>query len=325
MSARTGINPFAKVGKIGDNAFLRTSRWCHLFDSFNFTYQGLRPNWKAQSKPASLPLTTERLPSALELQTEYLQYPYLLTIRQINKKISEVTLGTLEEMICQREAENFQVIESESISKDPPNLVTVHLTRHHEYHKLQFDKMNRQIQVVRYIHKLNVKSRGLSIPYRYFLWSPCLLSFLAVDRDICARDNSEFDWNVCDETICGMDVDFEKQETLNYSRLRLAVIPPARVLDSACDMIQGNTGQILRSQVGKPWSGREWEGEGGWDVGVLTSSALRSHHQSLNEESQTPLILNAPPGADITGKQTISATKPFKASSSTFLFFPFTL
>jgi len=96
-----------------------------------------------------------------------------------------------------------------------------------QVHCLSYDPNTRTISVRRYVHKrvLINAVQLISVPYRYYLYSPLTGGFVACDRDIePARD--DLDWNYADQLLAQQAEQYD--DTLKYRKVRFAFLPPHR-------------------------------------------------------------------------------------------------
>ena len=94
-----------------------------------------------------------------------------------------------------------------------------------QIHRLSYDSSTRTISVRRYVHKrvLINALQLISVPYRYYLYSPLTGGFIACDRDIePARD--DLDWNYADQLLAQQAEQYD--DTLKYRKVRFAFLPP---------------------------------------------------------------------------------------------------
>ena len=121
--ARYAINPFKKEEGA---MFLRTRthnrrRWSHVFPWGWGDYTKNLPgemgftglNWKSLCQPAILPLTTDYIPQVPDLKNSYSNSsPYQLLLD--GKCAFDSPESLLQEMVCQRLSQDFQLVEAES-------------------------------------------------------------------------------------------------------------------------------------------------------------------------------------------------------------------
>ena len=69
-------------------------------------------NWKSFCKPAILPLTTDFMPSANELNSAnlYAQYPHTLSLIPDENDFGNEPAHLLQELLSQRLAQDFQIV-----------------------------------------------------------------------------------------------------------------------------------------------------------------------------------------------------------------------
>jgi hypothetical protein len=76
------------------------------------------PNWKSLCQPATLPLTTDYLPSPEQIRNDYTESFYTLTIPEDDNSGGGASRSgcsshqeLLDEMVCQRLSQDFQLVE----------------------------------------------------------------------------------------------------------------------------------------------------------------------------------------------------------------------
>ena len=94
-----------------------------------------------------------------------------------------------------------------------------------QVHCLSYDPSTRTISVRRYVHKrvLINAVQLISVPYRYYLYSPLTGGFLACDRDI-EPNRDDLDWNYADQLLAQQAEQYD--DTLKYRKVRFAFLPP---------------------------------------------------------------------------------------------------
>lgn len=133
------------------------------------------PNWKSLCQPATLPLTTDYLPSPEQIRWAYTESFYTLTIPDDAPPSSSTSSSSsscrshqelLDEMVCQRLSQDFQLVEwnpslaglrqwgASSIASSGPGRgggavfkgqVAYTLSMGHRIHVLSYDQHTRQV------------------------------------------------------------------------------------------------------------------------------------------------------------------------------------
>ncbi|CAM9646051.1 unnamed protein product, partial [Phaeothamnion confervicola] len=113
------INPFKRQDE--ENILkLRTHnrrRWSHVFPPGEIEFKQMPgPIWKSLCQPAILPLTTDYLPPREEVDRDYKESFWALTLPDdpTNKRY-DTDAELLEELVCQRLAQDFQLVEGDII------------------------------------------------------------------------------------------------------------------------------------------------------------------------------------------------------------------
>ena len=208
------------------------TRWGHLFGHLYATldhlHNPLRPNWKSLCQPAVLPLTTEYWPAQTELRRDYSEYNHTLVLVQNQNDYNNEMAGLLEEMICQRQAQDYQHIVSDLIPRPKPGVQVFYFSLRNQVHIISWDTRTASIDVRRHIHKRVIQDRKLvKFPYEYFLWSPHTASFLPVQRDM-EPNRDDVPWSYADNVLCDNLFHTEElDERIKYRRNHYAIIPAA--------------------------------------------------------------------------------------------------
>lgn len=134
--------------------------------------------------------------------------PYLVTDIHFSLRfvclISD-TGALLEEVICQRIAQDYQHIVSDEIPlpKDAKNVTVMYFSLRNQVHQITMDKRTNTIDVRRHVHKRVFQDhlKLVKFPYSYFLWSPHTASFVGVQRDI-EPNRDELKWSDADNLLC---------------------------------------------------------------------------------------------------------------------------
>ncbi|EWM23480.1 dep domain containing protein [Nannochloropsis gaditana] len=258
------INPFRRE----DEAELlqkRTHnhrRWSHVFPPGEVEFKhSPGPNWKSLCQPAILPLTTDYLPTPEQLRKDYTESFYTLMLPEGDDSPKATTpSGTgnshvqamcrshadlLEEMVCQRLAQDFQLVETSPGSPAASLLrlfgalpgggaggigvgrkgregggkrAVYTLSMGHRIHVLSYDESTRQVDVKHFLDRQgsNANSPQNHHRYRYQIWVPHTGRFQAVTQDFYRFPTPEYKWNYVDELICGYNdapEDLLRQET----------------------------------------------------------------------------------------------------------------
>ena len=91
-------------------------RWAHLYSvRDDAAIRLFAPNWKSLCKPAMLPLTVDYLQSADELRLSHVEYHYALSLQD-----DDNNAALLEEIICQRQAHDYQNVTQSRAQHAPP-------------------------------------------------------------------------------------------------------------------------------------------------------------------------------------------------------------
>lgn len=212
------------------------------------TYESYRPNWKSLESPGVLPLTTDYCPDKQELERNYTENFYSLTLPEEPgdfgyKDYDDLIL----EMVCQRLSQDFQLYIKDSavptqdnFSKDERksnrvsgierhdrnrgSRTTYVLTMGHQMHVLDYYPGTREVHVKIYVHRhwTAVSVSKDAWPYEYLLYDdiderfqPVSLSFKGV--------LAFYNWNQLDHVVCGYGG--ELTTLVRYRRQMFSIIP----------------------------------------------------------------------------------------------------
>lgn len=128
----------------------------------------------------------------------------------------------LEEMICQRQAQDYQHIVSDLVPAAKPGTAVFYFSLRNQVHTITWDKRSNSIDVRRHIHKRVIQDRRrlVKFPYSYFLWSAHTSSFVNVQRDM-EPNRDDPPWSYADNVLC--DAHFyadDLSEGLKYRRIQ---------------------------------------------------------------------------------------------------------
>ncbi|KAJ5908887.1 Vacuolar membrane-associated protein iml1 [Penicillium taxi] len=203
--------------------------------------------WKSLKSPAVLPLTTEELPTASELASDYLQTPYrVFPNDDADGFEAPKTRGILlREMISLRLSHGFQIIVGKSVADvtGQPSLATVNvfdsrglerdgaivfLSRGNSIHRLICINGG-EIEVTRFTHH---KSSALASPERLIFtrYQPAMKTILRTEyvlKDIKLDPTSEeYNWNYADNYVAGhREYLHNPAQQLHFWRVRYVLIP----------------------------------------------------------------------------------------------------
>eukprot|EP00743_Colponemidia_sp_Colp-15_P010636 GILK01011743.1.p1 GENE.GILK01011743.1~~GILK01011743.1.p1 ORF type:complete len:1424 (-),score=261.13 GILK01011743.1:144-4415(-) len=185
-------------------------------------------NLQYLDRGSNAPLSRES--RTVETEKSYMQYAYTLSLFPDENGYQNRTDQFVEELICQRLAQDFQLILSEEgtlllsdLTKYVKNKVL--LSKGHEYHQLLLDSDNQNIQITRFIRKKQNRC-PTSVAYSYLLLdSQYSDRFVAVKTSFVGGDKGVYPWNYLDGVISGYDSVLTNE--LRYRRIRFIVVPAA--------------------------------------------------------------------------------------------------
>ncbi|KAF0688326.1 Aste57867_20038 [Aphanomyces stellatus] len=215
-------------------------RWSHIFPwSSDEAAALVGPNWKSLVNPAVLPLTTDFYPK--DLHQSYTESFYSLMLLETHERS---THQLLVEMVCQRLASDFQLVEMHAttqhttdesvrpkrIAAAATHRMTYYLSMGHRIHKLIFDDAQQTVDVKCYHKRLKTTNHD-PVVYEYSLYDPTTASFHKQLQTFHEFPFPEDNWNTTDNLLCGY-VD-SMHDGSKCRRIRFVVVPPKQEDDDA--------------------------------------------------------------------------------------------
>ncbi|ETV97965.1 hypothetical protein, variant 2 [Aphanomyces invadans] len=226
--------PFQTSSADGSDCKLTSNRrrWSHIFPWTPECNAIVGPNWKSLVNPAVLPLTTDFYPK--DLHVNYTESFYSLMLLETK---GHHTHQLLVEMICQRLASDFQLVEQPTKATGDmtgeaalvrlgaaPHRQTYTLSMGHRIHKLIYDDIQQTIDVKCYHKRLKTATHdNHPFVYEYSLYDPLTASFHKQLQTFHEFPSPEDNWNTTDNLLCGY-VDAMGDST-KCRRIRFVVMP----------------------------------------------------------------------------------------------------
>ncbi|KAJ5349661.1 hypothetical protein N7541_007388 [Penicillium brevicompactum] len=203
--------------------------------------------WKSLKSPAVLPLTTEEIPTASVLASDYLQTPYRVFPNEDMEGIeAPKTRGVLlREMISLRLSHGFQIIVGKRVAEvsAQPALeslnvfdfrgldrdgLTVFLSKGNTIHRLVC-VVGGEVEVTRFTHQNSAMPTYPKKP-SFTLYQPAMKTILSPEyevKDIKLDPTSEeYNWNYADNYVAGhRDYLQNPAQQLHFWRVRYVLIP----------------------------------------------------------------------------------------------------
>ncbi|CAG8276641.1 unnamed protein product [Penicillium salamii] len=203
--------------------------------------------WKSLKSPAVLPLTTEEIPTASVLASDYLQTPYRVFPNEDMEGIeAPKTRGVLlREMISLRLSHGFQIIVGKRVAEvsAQPALeslnvfdfrgldrdgITVFLSKGNTIHRLMC-VVGGEVEVTRFTHQ-NSAMPTYPTKSSFTLYQPAMKTILSREYEI--KDikldptSEEYNWNYADNYVAGhRDYLQNPAQQLHFWRVRYVLIP----------------------------------------------------------------------------------------------------
>ncbi|KAL9638427.1 MAG: hypothetical protein Q9164_001560 [Protoblastenia rupestris] len=237
----TLLNPCNPSKKNMDSQ-IRLGRWHHIFPQPLKTSQ---IKWKSLCSPAALPLTTEDFPSADQIQDEYRERSYLVTLPE-EMDITDGSRSLTNELLAFRLAHGFQIVIGDRLADAvaDPSVKSldvfndrilaqsgsfIYLSRGSVVHLLTRvapDRVEIRIYFRHTLSKVSRETDGNQIFY-----TPLIRSMLADQYEnqaiLIASQRGVFDWSIIDSFIVGHErLDAAQSvEKLRPGRARFVLIP----------------------------------------------------------------------------------------------------
>lgn len=242
------LNPHMAGQRVPDPLFLR---WHNIFlarGKHDFV------KWWSMTSPACLPLNTPHLPSESELQTEWEEYPYTISVYSDTASFllkrgtsTSPALALLREMCAQRLAQGFQFVERQVLQPGcapntqetkhyvlqhptellrPGNFATgdpIYLSTTNQIHCITYQRQAGMIHVTRYIKKTPYSTEPVA--YRCCVWPRYLAGYHAQATRFVHPDPHTYNWTYLDSLIAGYEDTLI--ESLRYWRARFVLVPSA--------------------------------------------------------------------------------------------------
>ncbi|GAA6059725.1 hypothetical protein JCM10212_000253 [Sporobolomyces blumeae] len=258
ISVAARFNP-SKPGKRSVGLADQARRWAGILviESKNMR---LGVKWRSITRGACLPITTDYLPSADALSSQYSEYRYAVPTNTVTssfllrpdhpKRSHILTLVT--ELICQRLSHGFQIFTPTASKHDPASSKTlpdvlrdiqdgettaVYLSLSNQIHRIWYDRRSQSVFV-----KILRRRRTWAKPeyfYRPLIWTQ------GADRaDVtpltCPYPSmvDPVEWQHADRLVAGAE-SYESKVAVRYRSTRLVLLPSTKIPDR--DYIIGRT------------------------------------------------------------------------------------
>jgi hypothetical protein len=252
-----GINPF-RLEEGETFLKMRTHnrrRWAHALPKIQKLNSSSKwkLNWKSLCQPVVLPLTTDYLPSLDEIRTKYTVANYSLVLDSSVCPFSKPE-SLLAEMVNQRLAQEFQVIDSDqhnfhvykklvigSADKETPDQFFMILSMGHRIHFLCYIPSRGTVNVFRYMSRIGINDSNSTVSHRYRIWSKQFQRFVVMEQNFYQFPEPEHAWNLTDEVLLGnQDI---LSENSRAKRIRFVVVPCNGVTS---EQYQANFDKLLK-------------------------------------------------------------------------------
>lgn len=239
-------NPRTTGGPTRDALLLR---WQHVFLA-RTNHHAVK--WWSMTSPACLPLTTQHLPSAAELQSAWEEYPYSISVYSdamsfLLKRGASTSpaLAILREMCAQRLSQGFQFVERpvprldvdgapgggrQFVLRHPAELLRpgnfstgdpIYLSTTNQIHCITYHRQAGMIQVKRYLKKTPYNTAP--VPYRCCIWPRYFSGYQAHGAHFAHPDPHAYNWTYLDSLIAGYEESLT--EATRYWRARFVLVP----------------------------------------------------------------------------------------------------
>eukprot|EP01119_Soliformovum_irregulare_P009438 TRINITY_DN2275_c0_g1_i3.p1 TRINITY_DN2275_c0_g1~~TRINITY_DN2275_c0_g1_i3.p1 ORF type:complete len:1283 (+),score=361.19 TRINITY_DN2275_c0_g1_i3:3701-7549(+) len=232
-------NPFKISTQLPKNS--TSGRWSHFVAAGGMiTYANTfpyPPNWRSLMEPASLPLTTDYLPEAADLKTNYTEHVYQLSSSGDENAVSPSTIDCLKELVCQRLGQGFQLYKNDE-ETETSNKMIYHLGLGHNFHQVGYDRASQNIELKRYQRKYVPQSEPFS--YKYALIPVNQDEVVIKKVQLGYYFKSSYPWNSLDTFICGYE---DPTEDMKHWRIRYGLLPASSLIAK-----KGSTSNLTSSK-----------------------------------------------------------------------------
>ncbi|KAI1913761.1 vacuolar membrane-associated protein iml1 [Ophidiomyces ophidiicola] len=214
-------------------------RWHHVYPRMPKT---ISVKWKSLKSPASLPLTTEELPSDAELTTNFLQSPYRVYQNEDpGYETPKTREMLLREMIALRLSHGFQIVVGKRVEDPSTGLVnifdtktlpkdgaTIFMVRGNVIHRIVCAEG--EIEVTKFSRRLLNGFPTDELDDASISYSPAVKTILSAqyckNTIILGVPPEEYNWNLADAFIAGhRDHITNSIKQLRFWRTRFVLIP----------------------------------------------------------------------------------------------------
>ncbi|GEM06801.1 proteophosphoglycan ppg4 [Rhodotorula toruloides] len=264
ISVAEKFNP-SKPGKRSTGLADQARRWAGIVVMERRSMR-LGVKWRSITRGACLPITTDYLPSADALQTQYSEFRYIVPTGSVTssfllradhpKRSHSLTLVT--ELICQRLSQGFQIClpsnaefaTSKTLHDvlgdiQEGEVTAVYLSLATQIHRIWYDRRSQSV----FVRILRRRRTWAKHPYEYkgLIWT--------VGRENYDMSRIAFpypamidpvDWQHFDRLVAGVEKP-DSQQVVRYRRTRLVLLPAAKVPDR--DYIIGITKALQGGDV----------------------------------------------------------------------------
>ncbi|GAA5869052.1 hypothetical protein JCM3774_002461 [Rhodotorula dairenensis] len=256
ISVASKFNP-SKPGKRSVGLADQTRRWANIVITDRKSMR-MGVKWRSITRGACLPITTDYLPSADVLQSQYSEYRYSVPtsavttsflLRTDHPKRSHV-LTLITELICQRLSQGFQICTPSNAigvldainmatSKTLPDVLrdiqdgevtAVYLSLANQIHRIAYDRRSQSV----FVKILRRRRTWAKIDYAYkaLVWTRGRDNY-DMSQFVCPYPAmvEPIDWQHYDRLVAGQEKPDEAQQAIRYRRTRLVLLPAQKVPD----------------------------------------------------------------------------------------------
>lgn len=248
LSPTTAMSPWLNVlnpsnPTIDDNVASQYKRWQHVFPR-PLKLKSMK--WKSLCSPASVPLTTEFFPTKLQLEKEYEQKPYSISLN-VDEDLSEAPRTReefLRELIGARLSKGFQIVVGPAVAEafgqrvmkianafSPEKIAedgsSVFMASGNVIHQLSCVN-NTEVEIYTFTRKVGAHDPKVDFtaPKYKLAMRTVLDEGYHSKQAALQRHEDDYNWNFLDSYIAGHDD--ELTESLRFWRARFVLIPVQR-------------------------------------------------------------------------------------------------
>ncbi|GAA5948734.1 hypothetical protein JCM21900_005277 [Sporobolomyces salmonicolor] len=296
--------------------------------------------WRSITRGACLPITTDYLPSAESLQSQYSEYRYSVPtssvassflLRTDHPKRSHV-LTLVTELICQRLSHGFQICTPASAADalDAINLpdvlrdiqdgevTAVYLSLSNQIHRIWYDRRSQSV-FVKVLRRRRTWAKP-EYPYQPLIWTQeadkCDVTRLSFPYPVMI---DPVEWQHADRLVAGAEKP-DASQSVRYRRTRLVLLPASRVPDREFIISRTKALQMEGEEVSDQliqdqgfYTLMDSIENARWVPAGVEKEQLPIHHTTLDAPGWASSVAKAQANGSVTSSPSLSASQQLPA------------